>query len=379
MSNVNTIIDKTHFKTLNHVKDHVQKQLPNTDTNKIKKVLSTRLKDIHVKRDRIKPYMIKIFSSTTNTWFHDLYDNLKDHTPRYWHIFIGTNNRYVVALPLNDKRASSINKTLSEFINKYHPVKLTSDEEPGIIANVKLFKDNKVMMHVVQDKNHSTLGIIDRFMRTLRDMNTPSEKSKHQSHEEKYTFITPHRMEKFLNTYNNTYHSAIKCTPQEMFNDINLEKEYILKCLDKADKQKRIKNLYLPVGSYVRYILPRHDGISKKRYQVSKECYKIDERRGHMYTLIAKDGTVITKPRFQLIPSKDDKAKFANTIPNRWNGNIEKILDYNPKTNKYKVQFSVPNADPYIDTIPASYLRGATPTVMSDLEKVYYKAYVKLQ
>ena len=52
-----------------------------------------------------------------NTWFHDLYDNLSDHEPRYWHVFIGTNNKYGVALPLNDKKASSIHNTLEEFIN----------------------------------------------------------------------------------------------------------------------------------------------------------------------------------------------------------------------------------------------------------------------
>ena len=147
-----------------------------------------------------------------NTWFHDLYDNLPNHEPRYWHIFIGTNNKYAVALPLNDKRASSIHKTLSEFINKYHPAKLTSDEEPGFLANIQLLKDNNVTMHVIQDKNHSSLAVIDRFIRTIRDMNTVSEESKHQSHEEKYTYISPYRMEKILNTYNNNYHSTIKCT-----------------------------------------------------------------------------------------------------------------------------------------------------------------------
>ena len=83
-----------------------------------------------------------------NTWFHDLYDNLPDHEPRYWHVFIGTNNKYGVALPLNDKKASSIHNTLEEFINTYHPAKLTSDEEPGFLANIQLLKDNDVTMHI---------------------------------------------------------------------------------------------------------------------------------------------------------------------------------------------------------------------------------------
>ena len=74
----------------------------------MQKRMNKRLKDIRVKKEMIKPYMIKIFSTLTNTWFHDLYDNLPNHEPRYWHVFIGTNNTYVVALPLPDKRASYI-------------------------------------------------------------------------------------------------------------------------------------------------------------------------------------------------------------------------------------------------------------------------------
>ena len=334
--------------------------------------MKRRMKDIHVRKKAIKIYMIKIYSNMLNTWFHDLYDNLPNHEPRYWHIFIGTNNKYAVALPLNDKRASSIHKTLSEFINKYHPAKLTSDEEPGFLANIQLLKDNNVTMHVIQDKNHSSLAVIDRFIRTIRDMNTVSEESKHQSHEEKYTYISPYRMEKILNTYNNNYHSTIKCTPQEMFNDRNLEKEYILKCMDRSERQKKIKDLILPIGSFVRVILPRHDGITKKRYRVSKECYKIDDRRGNMYTLMAKDGTVVTRPRFKLLPCNDPNVKFAATIVGKWNGNIDKILEYYPKKNKYKVRFIVPGQKPYIDVIPVSYLRGPIPTKMSELEKEFF-------
>ena len=135
--------------------------------------MKKRLKDIRVRKKVIKPYMIKIYSNMLNTWFHDLYDNLPDHEPRYWHVFIGTNNKYGVALPLNDKKASSIHNTLEEFINTYHPAKLTSDEEPCFLANIQLLKDNDVTMHIIQDKNHSSLAVIDRFIRTIRDMNTP--------------------------------------------------------------------------------------------------------------------------------------------------------------------------------------------------------------
>ena len=378
--NINKTIDKTHFKTYRRVKDIVKSKYPTVKSKKIKKVISKRVKDKFIKQKQIKPYMIKIFSNRPGTWFHDLYDNTQNKNPRYWHVFIGTNNRYAYCLPLESKSAAAVKETLAKFINKFDPVKLTSDEEPAFLDknNIKLLTDKGVSMHVVTDKNHSTLGIIDRFIRTLRDMNTPSEKSKHESHDEKYTFITPKRMKKFLNTYNNTYHSAIDCTPNEMMKDPEKEKEYIFKCLEAAENQHKIKDLILPVGAYVRYILPRHDGITKKRFQISRECYKIDERKGNMYTLIAQDGTVMSKPRFKLIlcssdGSKPSNIKWASTIPGKWNGNVEKILSYNPKTNKYTVLFSVPGASKtYKDTIPASYLRGSTPQIQSEVEKEYF-------
>ena len=372
------------------------------------KTLTPRSKNIRIRKKQIKPFMIKIFSNSLNTWFHDLYDNsgrvlksertnnLSDHEPRYWHIFIGTNNRYAVALPLNDKKASSIHKTLSEFINKYHPSKLTSDEESAFLErnNIELLKSNNVKMLTVSDKNHTTLSIIDRFIRTLRDMNIPSEISKHQSIDDKYTFISPYRMTKFLNTYNNKVHSSIGCTPKEMFNNPKLEKEYIFRCIEQSEKQKRIKNLVLPIGAKVHYILPRNNGglcprhgvpsmnLMKKRYQVSKEYYIIDDRKGNMYTLMASDGTVITKPRHQLLLCKKpqtassyehEKDKFARTIPGKWNGDVKQIIEYYPKTNKYKVEFEVPGEKTYIDIIPASYLRGRTPTIQSDLEREFFE------
>ena len=377
---INNTIDKTHLKTYNHVKKHVKNKYPNTNKKRIKSIIKQRVKDRYLKNDDIKPYMIKIFSNRPNTWFHDIYDNGKDNNPRYWHIFIGTNNRYVVVYPLNSKSAKDINNTLSQFINKYHPVKLTSDEESAFVEknNIKLCNDNNVSLHIITDKNHTSLGIIDRFIRTLRDMNTTTEKSKHESIDKKYTYLTPHRMNKFINIYNNSYHSSIGCSPKEMFDNIDLEKEYIFKCMDLSDKQRKIKDLIIPIGSYVRYILPRNDGITKKRYQISRECYKIDDRRGNMYTLIAKDGTVITKPRHKLIlmnkdGSKPNNIKWGSTFPNKWNGEVVKILDYNNKTNKYKVLFKIPGKKPYKDIIPASYLRGNTPQIMSDLEKEYFK------
>jgi len=373
---VNAFIDTLHFRTYDHVVDAVKNKFPDLSESEIADIVNGRLKDHFVKKKKIAPYMIKIFSSSPNCWFHDLYDNGVNREPRYWHIFIGMNNRYADALPLPDKKAKSIYKTLKLFIDKYHPLKLTSDQESGFIEkdNLQLLTDNKVLVQTIPDQNHSALGIIDRFIRTLRDMNTPVQKSKRQSHDEKYTFITEKRMTKLLNVYNNSYHTAIECTPKQMFNDAEREKKYILKCQQLRDQQRKIKDFELKDGWFVRYIVPRD--TKKKRYQLTHECYKIDGKNGMMYNLMAKDGTTIVKPRFQLyLCAKDgrkpDNIQWAETIKGHWNGTIEKIISHDKRTNKYKVLFTVPNQEPYEDTIPASYLRGNFPQMISELEKQF--------
>jgi len=371
---VNDFIDSLHFKTFNHVIDAVKEKFTNLSDSEVQRIVDKRLKDHYIRKREIKPYMIKIFSTRPNCWFHDLYDNREGNSPRYWHVFIGTNNRYAVAYPLHDKKASSIHETLQSFIDEYHPVKLTSDEESGFIEknNLKLLTDNNVLVQTVPDKNHSTLGIIDRFMRTLRDMNTPHEHSKRQSHDDKYTFITEDRMRKFLNIYNNSYHNSIGCSPKKMFDNPDVEKEYIFKCLDKQEKQQKMPNFEFKDGWFVRFIVPRD--TSKKRYQLSKECYKIDGKTGKMYNLLAQDGTTIIKPRYQLFlctdnGSKPDNIRWADTIPGKWNGTVDEILSYDRRKNKYKVRFTVPGQKSYVDWIPASFLRGNYPQQVSELER----------
>ena len=373
---IGAFIDKLHFRTFNHVRDKVKAKYPNVSDEELKAIVNARLKDSFVKKKKVKRYYIRIFSTRPNCWFHDLMDNGKDNSPRYWHIFIGTNNHYAVAYPLESKSAAAIRSTLTKFITEYHPVKLTSDEEAAFVEknNVKLLTDNHVKMHVITDQNHSSLGIIDRFIRTLRDMNIPTEKGDKQSHLPKYQTFSEKRMYKLLSIYNTTYHSRIKCSPAEMFNDPALEKEYIFSQLEKKEEQEEnIKDLHLKEGMFVRYILPRANG-RRKRYQISRECYRIESVRGNMYTLIAKDGTTKDYPRFKLIPcskdgSKPVNIKWADTFPDKWNGVITEIRSYNPRTQKYTVVFKVPDQPDYIDEIPATYLRGNYPQQLSEMEK----------
>ena len=303
---INAIIDSIHFRSFNKIYNAVKRYIPTITKKEVRKVMIERKRDKHLRRKQVKPYQIKIFSPTLNTWFMDLLDNGANNTPRYYHIFIGTNNRYAVARALNSKDAEDVRQSLLDFILTYHPVKLTSDQEAAFMEkqNVQLLNDMHVVLQTVPDKSHSTLGIIDRFIRTIRDMNRPVDSDPKQSHDKQFKSIDLNTMNGLIDLYNNTYHSTIKCTPKEMFDNENKEKEYIFKCMDRNEKQRTIKDFQLNNGDYVRYVIAR-DPLKKKRYQVTNESYMIVGKEGSHYILQAKDGSIIIKPRFQL----------AKTIP----------------------------------------------------------------
>jgi hypothetical protein len=174
-------------------------------------------------------YFNKIYSTALNTWFHDLLDNGDfEDTPRYWHIFVGVNNRYLDAYPLDGKSNDDVQQSLRWFINKYHPEKLTSDNEPAFTSKstCRLFSDNNVKLFVVTDKQHSSLGVIDRVIRTLRDMNTPKHHHE-QSHHKQFNTFSIAKMNRLKSEYNNHYIKSLKCSPKEMFEDKQKEIKFI--------------------------------------------------------------------------------------------------------------------------------------------------------
>ena len=371
---VNEIVDELRFRSFDKVYATVKNELPNITKKEVRRVLMMRKKDKRLRRNQIKPYQIKIFSRSLNTWFMDLLDNGKENEPRYWFIFIGTNNRYGVALPLNSKNAEDVRDALNIFINEYNPAKLTSDQEKAFMEkrNIELMKENNILLQTVPERNHSSLSLIDRFIRTLRDMNrvVDGEIDK-QSTDEEFKSFSIEKMDELIDIYNNTYHSAIKCTPKEMFDNEELEKEYIFNCMDKHEKQKRIEDFELKENEFVRYVIDK-DPLKKKRYNVSNESYRIAGKEGKHYILEAADGTTMIKPRYKLVRADVNKYQQAETIDGAWNGVLKEIISFDKRTNKYKVKFDDGNNGEYIDNIPVSYLRGRFPTRMTAMEREFF-------
>lgn len=299
-------VNNVPFKSFNKYKS-----FSDVDKAQVKQKIKKETHDRRMPLIKSKLYMRKIFERVPGCFFMDLLEQPKGSDPQYYFIFIGTNNRYAFAYPINDKTAKTALETLKQFIedNKGKPIiKLTSDGERAFESNLftNYCSENGIMVKIVPDKAHSTFGIIDRFIRTLRDMNQPFNDSQGQQSDENHILFSPDKMKNFIDVYNNTFHNSIKCSPSEMYNDADLENEYIKKCLRQRAIQDQIKDFNLPEGSYVRYKMNAHDVKGKRRTQFSKEKYIITKRLGCRYVLQAKDGKTLTKSRYELIKADDN-------------------------------------------------------------------------
>ena len=368
-SDVNNYIDKLRFRTFKKVAPNVFRRFPNIDKKTLREIIARRIHDIRTTLSHNRIYQVKIFSKHKDSWYTDLYDNLAGNTPRYWQIFINVNTRYAVAYPLQDKSSNSIHENLVKFVNDYHPHKITSDEEAGLVTkrNMEFLDSNTCSVFIVQERSHSTLGIIDRFIRTIRDMNTAQMKPiNEQNTDKQFTYISTDKMEKLLSSYNTTVHSSTKLTPEEMMNNPQLEEDYIKKCLERQNQQYGIKDFKLNIGDYVRYITDR-DKFGKRRYNVSRESYKVEDMLGNIYTLIARDGTTRNLPRWRLIKVNPNEVKRIGKTLGTDKGIVEEVLN-KVSDNRVNVRFKMPDGSTYTKVINISELRMPFPQVKSKYE-----------
>ena len=366
---INSYIDTLHFSSFKKVIDKVKRHFPNASNAEIRNAIKKRIHDKRIHRNTKRIYQVKVFSKFTGAWITDIYDNLAGNDPRYWQLFINVNCRFVEAYPLSNKTKDSINTVLRQFVNRYHPRKITSDEEPGLVANENLqyLKDNTCGLYIIQEQNHSALSLIDRFIRTLRDMNRPADGSNDCSTDDEFKYIDRNKMTSLLTLYNNTIHSSTGHTPYDMIQNQTLEEDYIDKCIDGKMRQQEIADFKLQEGSLVRYYLD-DDAMTKKRSNISRETYKIESRAGNVYTIIALDGTTRDLPRWKLIHVDPDEKYVLGKTLGTDKGVVERI-NREVSNNRVDVKWKMPDGSNYNQVINKRDLRYPTPQFESKLER----------
>jgi hypothetical protein len=348
---IKEIILKSHMRSEKKIIPWVHKTFPNASEEKIKKVLESMVHDKYTlsRDDTSKHYYVPIFTPFIGGFQIDLIDQSRNDPadgtpngvttrahhkfPKYFLVAINVNTKYAYAYKMSAKTQAEVIRCLDLLANDVKDVGegklvyISADKEPAWNTQsdrvsqgiLKWFTDHKCKLKLIESERHSALGVVDRFIRELRDMNVKSSREvmtvepdgtvKGKSHDSRYYHdFTPYRMFKLIKIHNTSFNTSIGMTPEEMENDVNKQKEYIIQKVYEANRRQKISDFQLQEGSWVRFMIPRNM-MRKRRYQFSQQKVNIIKKEGNAYVCEAADGTQKKLARWRLLPI-EDPSKF---------------------------------------------------------------------
>jgi hypothetical protein len=339
---IKEVILKSHLRGEKKVVPWVRKKLPHVSEEKILAVLETLTHDKYKlsKDDTSKHYYVPIFTPFMGGFQIDLIEQthyksqagakqnakLVDQFLPYFFVAINVNTKYAYAYPLKSKSEADILKCLNLFaadLKKVGVGKLvfiSADKEPAWEKGQAIrqwLTVRKCKLKLIESERHSALGVVDRFIRELRDMNAKSgkeatnQKADHDAR--KYRDFTPNRMAKLINIHNTSFNTSIDMTPLEMETHPEKQKEYIIKKVCEANRRKKISDFELTPDTWVRFMVPRNM-MEKRRYQFSNEIVKVVKKDGNAWVCEAVDGTQKKLARWRLLVAKESKFKKLKTF-----------------------------------------------------------------
>ena len=300
------------------------------------------------KFNRQTEMMLPIYSRHRDGYQMDTLVQSKRATPHYFLILININSRKLFAYPMSSKDSSAVLQALKSFTSQVSCSSITSDQDAAYLKPeiTKFMIDHHIDHQTTFTNDHNRLGIINRAIKTLRDINQERD-------------FTTQSMKRALNAYNNSIHSSTGKEPND-FTQAD-EDHYIQAKTHETDEKANQFNL--PKNAHVRIMNPPTP-MKKKRLNLTREAYKVAYKTGNKYVVKALDNTASEYPRYRLV--QDSKAKLASTLgTNR--AIINDIISYNK--GKYKVRYDN-NA---LDTLPVRNLREGRPTRLSKLEVRYWR------
>ena len=273
-------------------------------------------------RKQIKKYQFKTYSRVPGGFIGDIFFN-KSKFACLLLININTRKAYAYALnnvevkPIGQKNdygnqeytitySTTNKKTTSNLINVFKQFlndidhKITSlrfDNESAIKSKQfqTMLRNNGIKFVPVVEGSHTSLSLIDRLCRTIRDI----------SYNMGIKILTQNDINKVLNVYNNMYHSSLskmlgkKITPNEVNDNPELEQQIINYCID-YNKQLKVLHpeIELQVGQICKVYQP-FDKFKKRRRLLKKDYYKIVNKTGNIYTVQnVRNNKKIDVPRY---------------------------------------------------------------------------------
>lgn len=286
----------------------------------------SQLLDVHEPHfnihDQIKKYQFKTYSQVPGGYIGDIFFN-KSKFACLLLVCINTRKAYGYALndveikPLSQTNdygnreyeivySSTNKKTTINLIDAFKKFlkdinyKITSlrfDGESAIKSNLfqTLLKNYKIKFIPVIKDSHTSLGLIDRLCRSIRDI----------SYNTRTKILNQKDIDKILNIYNNMYHSSLskmigkKITPNEVSKDPKLEQQIINYCMDYNNQLEVLyPEINLSIGQICKIYQP-FDKFKKRRRLLKKDYFKIINKTGNIYTVQnMRNGKKIDVPRY---------------------------------------------------------------------------------
>ena len=296
-----------------------------------------------------KPAYLPIYSSSKNEYQFDTV--FLNRIP--FLLAINVNTRKAYAYRMKSKNSAEVLNALTKLFESTDVKTLVSDQDPAYLSSDVLtyLKSKNINYRTTEDNNHNVLGIINRFVRTIRDL---SIKNKN---------LDEHRVLRIIDNYNNSPHSSLDGkTPNSITEDD--EDEYIQQ--KSAETKEITDKIDFEIGDRFRVINDKNK-LGKHRTNLSVEAYLIDGTEGNQFIIKSKDGSIDLYPAHKLVKC-DSRYELAETIKDGKRGVIEKIIDYNEKTDKYKVVYDEGTEQ----WIPAKNLREGKPLLLTRMEREYW-------
>lgn len=344
-------MSRVRFKTI----DEVYAKYPTNTLTKFKKIANKYgftddeakeyLSNKVVHDQRIPPpKFMHIYSKIPHSFQMDTFIG----NPNYL-MFININTRKAYVFEMNGKGAKEVLRSLEEFIKIEPECKsIESDEDTAYLSKTVLdfMRDHDIIYITTTDNDHNKLGIINRFMRTIRDM---------KSNEPKASILD------LVNSYNDMPHRSLNYKSPNEFT-----KEDELEYISKMNGQVNPYNF--EPGDSVRVILDKNP-LTKHRTNLSKQSYIVDSKDGNQFVIRSSDGSVDTVPGYKLVKSVNN-VPLATSIKDGKRGIIKEIKSYNKKKDTYAIVYEYPEG--MKDTIKSKNMREGHPTKLSTLERQYW-------
>ena len=243
-----------------------------------------------------------------------------DVMPPYYLVLININSRKGFAYPMNTKSAPDVAAAITNFLKDVPITHLYTDADRAYtgVEVQTLLNQYKVQHHTTTNDNKHALGIVNRFIKTIRDWNGAERRD-----------IDLGDMLQLLDEYNDTVHSATKCKPNDWTkakNDAYVEQKHREMIAKQGGDD-------IHIGDMVR--IPRNYSMfAKRRIQYEPDLYKVEGIDGNRFQVL-KNGKLVTFSRFQLRKPFGGERQHQ-TGPD--GDAIAKILEYDAETREYLVE-----------------------------------------